>query len=142
MPKSHVVKLTIRNQTQLTMTFAGDWFDSGRVADGWSWPKTIAPGGAQTIECYESDWSTAGCSGYAQYSMGERGEVTIAFSNPASGTNKFGVGVGGKSVWENIDDHGYNTFLQEFQLGDARFPATCRCTGGDVNDASVIINGA
>jgi hypothetical protein len=33
--------------------------------------------------------------------------MTIAFSNPAAGTNKLGLGKGGKAVWDNMGNHDY-----------------------------------
>ena len=75
------------------MTYVTQWFDSGRVADNFDWPKCIKPTEAQTIVCYERDWSMAGCSGYVQYLV-DGSTITIAFSNPSAGGNKVGVGMG------------------------------------------------
>lgn len=140
MPKSHVIKITITNQTQLPMKFTQEWFDTGRVADGWSWPDTIQPGGKEIIECYERDNAPTGCSGYVEYDLGGNGNLTIAFSNPYAGKNKLGVGVGGKSVWDNMDAHDYKPFVESIVLGGKEFTATCDCSGGDVNQAHVILN--
>lgn len=138
MPKSHVVKLTINNATDHVMQYKNDWFDSGRVADGWSWPETISPGSTAIIECYEKDYALAGCSGYANYSLANE-EVTIAFSNPVAGSNKLGVGTGGKTVWDQMDNHDYKDFTIGFKLGNEKFLASCHCTGGDVNDAQLTL---
>ncbi len=139
MAKSHVVKLTITNKSGVDLNFVGDWFDSGRVADGYSWPKTIANGDHQTIECYEKDWSMAGCSGYCTYNMAGGTEVTIAFSNPVSGTNKLGVGTSGKTVWDDMSNHDYDPFVEEFTANGKNYYANCQCSGGDVNSATVQI---
>jgi hypothetical protein len=138
MPKSHVVKLTINNKTDEVMNYKSDWFDSGRVADSWSWPATISPGSTQIVECYEKDYALAGCSGYVNYTLGT-GEVTIAFSNPSVGSNKLGVGVGGHDVWDKMDSHDYKEFTVGFKVEKDKFMATCCCTGGDVNDAQVTL---
>ena len=63
----HNVKLSIKNRSGFTTTYAGDWFDSGRLADDYNWPGTISNDDHQEILCYERDWSAAGCSGYVQY---------------------------------------------------------------------------
>ena len=92
MVKQHTIKLVITNKTPFIMMFHSFWFDSGRVADHFSWPKIINKGEVHTIVCYERNWSMAGCSGYVQYNMNGN-IVTIAFSNPSVGSNKVGVGV-------------------------------------------------
>jgi hypothetical protein len=139
MPKTHVVKITITNNTSETLTKPDAWFDSGRVADGWSWPDKIAPGAKEIIECYERDSATAGCSGYVKYNLGEKGQMAIAFSNPSVGKNKLGVGLGSKAkeVWDGMTDHGYDPFVQSFDLGSVKVVATCQASGGDVNNARV-----
>ena len=139
MAKSHVVLLTITNKSGSDLNFSGDWFDSGRVADGYSWPAVIANGDHQTIECYEKDSALAGCSGYCTYKMAGGTAVTIAFSNPSAGSNKLGVGTDGKSVWDNMDNHDYKPFVVAFTANGKAFFANCACTGGDVNTATVLI---
>ncbi len=69
MVKNHNIKLTINNESRFEMTYVGDWFDSGRLADTYSWPQTIPKGDKPVTLCYEKDSSLAGCSGYVQYSM-------------------------------------------------------------------------
>jgi len=138
MAKTHVVLLTITNKSGHDLNFEGDWFDSGRVADGYSWPKVITNGDHQTIECYERDSSLAGCSGLCTYGLSGT-PVTIAFSNPVAGHNKLGVGTDGKSVWDNMDYHDYKDFVVSFQAAGVNYYANCRCTGGDVNTATVLI---
>ena len=100
MVKQHTIKLNIRNDTPFPMSYFSFWFDSGRVADNFSFPKLINKSEFYTVVLYERDWSLAGCSGYVQYNMNGN-IVTIAFSNPSVGTNKVGVGAEatGKEVY-------------------------------------------
>ena len=91
MVKEHTIKLNINNDTLYTFTFMRDWFDSGRLAEGFTWPSIIQSKFNHTVVLYEAHWSLAGCSGYVQYMMGYT-PVTIAFSNPSVGMNKVGVG--------------------------------------------------
>ncbi len=143
MPKSHVVSLTIRNNTALPLSYVADWFDSGRLADGASWPSSIAPGDhVDNIQCYEKDWATAGCSGLVEYSLGDLGTITIAFSNPSAGKNKLGVGTAtaldsSNTVWADMSDHNYQPFADSVLLGNQAFSALCSCTGGPVNTCVV-----
>lgn len=55
MVKSHNVKLNIKTPSGCDMTYVGDWFaiDSGRVADGFSWPQVISDSKPGVILCYE-----------------------------------------------------------------------------------------
>lgn len=138
MAKTHVVKLTITNNTGYTMSNPTSWFDSGRVADGWNIPTTISPGTTQVVEMYELDSSLAGCSGFISYTM-NAAVVTIAFSNPVSGSNKLGCGNGTKSVWDNMDNHDYEPFTETFTINSVGFTANESCTEGDVNQATVVL---
>ncbi|MBL4762543.1 MAG: hypothetical protein JKY93_07585 [Gammaproteobacteria bacterium] len=141
MPKSHVVKLTITNNSGYAMTKPSSWFDSGRVADGWNIPTTIASGGTDIVEMYERDNASAGCSGYINYTL-NAGTITVAFSNPASGSNKLGCGTGGKSVWNDMESHDYNPFHEKLTINHESFTANESCTGGDVNQATVTLTPA
>lgn len=144
MPKSHVVKLTIKNNSGHPMALkkGSEWFDSGRIADRWNWPETISDGTKEIIECYEKNnalW--AGCSGYVVYHL-DGHELTISFSNPAfaAGKNKIGIGTGdSKHVWEGMDSHGYETFEENLTINNKKYKAVCRATDGDVNEAEVNI---
>ena len=50
------------------MTYRRDWYDCGRVADGFSWPLVIEANGSGKVLSYEKDWATMiGCSGYVTY---------------------------------------------------------------------------
>lgn len=61
------------------MTYRRDWYDCGRVADGFSWPRVIEANGSGKVLSYEKDWATMiGCSGYVTYDINNT-EVTIAF---------------------------------------------------------------
>ena len=141
MVKDHNVKLEINNKSGFNMTYKADWYDSGRLADDYSWPKSISNGDHATILSYEKDWSWAGCSGYVTYSMGGDA-VTIAFSNPSSGANKLGVGTDGKGVWDDMGNHDYKPFVVQITINDVRLNFNCKCTGGSTNNATVDISAA
>ena len=139
MVKHHNCLVNIQNNTTSPMTYQLEWYDSGRVADGFSWPSTIAPGEHVEILSYEKDNSAAGCSGYVTYSM-EGGSLTIAFSNPEAGHDKLGVGNDGKSVWDHMSNHGYKSFTVTVPLRPKRtLSCLCQCTGGHTNTCSVIL---
>src|SRR5262249_48207770 len=42
--RRHIVNVRITNHTEFPLTFQADWFHSGRLAGGQSWPTTILPG--------------------------------------------------------------------------------------------------
>ena len=67
MVKIHNNLVKIHNTSGVTMTYQSQWYDSGRVADGFSWPDKINNGSDATVLNYERDWSLAGCSGYVTY---------------------------------------------------------------------------
>lgn len=138
MVKSHNCLVKINNGTKSNMTYVGDWYDSGRLADGFSWPGKIESGQQSTVQSYERDWAIAGCSGYVTYKIFDT-DITIAFSNPSVGSNKLGVGTGGWSVWDNMEDHGYNKFSVKIDSRDenAILQFDCRCTGGSTNTCTV-----
>lgn len=140
MSKHHVVKLTIKNSTNHVLEDPSSWFDSGRVADGWNIPTEIRPGDHAVVEMYEKDWSfCTGCSGYINYRL-DKGTVTIAFSNPYSGSNKVGCGSTGKAVWEQMESHDYKPFEEQFETGGLTVLAHEVATGGTVNQASVTLS--
>ena len=137
MVKEHNCRVKIFNNSKSKMTYVRDWYDSGRLADSYIWQQIIEPGDKADILNYERDWASSGCSGYVTYEMLCM-EITIAFSNPSAGTNKLGVGTGGKIVWDNMENHDYHEFLVNIDLRDGsilRF--TCHCTGGTTNDCDV-----
>ena len=109
------------------MTYKSDWYDSGRLADDFSWPKSIPNEDHETILSYEKDWSWAGCSGYVTYEMGGV-QVTIAFSNPSVGSNKLGVGTNGKGVWDDMDDQDYKQFVVPITINGETLNFNCKCT--------------
>ena len=121
------------------MGFLRDWYHSGRIADGYSWPVTIADGTHENVLNYELDYTMAGCSGYVVYEMGGS-EVTIAFSNPAAGRNKLGVGITGKRVWDEKSCHGYKDFDVLLTITDKILLCHCNCTGSKMNICTVNIN--
>lgn len=140
MVKSYNCIVLIHNKTKSKMTYVGEWYDSGRVANGFSWPKTIEPGQQHNILNYERDWALAGCSGYVTYNI-FGSNITIGFSNPTVGVNKVGVGTGGKKVWDDMDNHGYNQFTKRIDSGDGKaiLQFHCKCTGGSTNTCTVDI---
>lgn len=139
MVKIHNCLVEITNKTNFPMLYVSDWYDSGRVADGYSWPKTINAGDHQKVLNYERDWAWAGCSGYVTYRMNDT-DVTIAFSNPDVGRNKLGVGTDGKKVWDDMGNHDYNEFSEEITCPDkVIISCSCKCTGGDTNSCSVYL---
>ena len=141
MVKTHNCLVRISNgPNSRDMTHVTDWYDSGRVADSFSWPQTITPGQESVVLNYEKDWSWAGCSGYVTYRMFDT-DITIAFSNPVSGSNKLGVGTGGKKVWEDMSNHDYNWFTINLDVsgGNAKLQFDCKCTGESTNTCNVNI---
>lgn len=137
MVKKHNCRVKIFNNSKYKMKYERDWYDSGRLADSYSWPKIIEPGREADILNYEKNWSLAGCSGFVTYEMSCK-EITIAFSNPSSGTNKLGVGTGGKIVWDDMGNHDYHEFHKDIHLSDGSvLNFTCHCTGGTTNDCDV-----
>ena len=141
MVKTHNVLVKIYNNSGVVMTYNAKWYDSGRVADGFSWPKSISNGNHATVLNYERDWSLAGCSGYVTYAMGGD-QVTIAFSNPAAGSNKLGVGTNGKGVWDDMSNHDYSPFVVQITINSMKLNFNCKCIGGTTNTASVDISRA
>ena len=136
MVKDHNVLVKIANHSGYEMEYVGDWYDSGRVADGFSWRNIRPEDDHSVVLNYEKDYSLAGCSGYVQFRMSGV-LVTIAFSNPVIGYNKLGVGTGGKEVWDDMEDHDYKPFVQEISIGDGVVYFNCKCTGGYTNAATV-----
>ena len=137
MVKTHNCRVKIENKTMFDMTYVREWYDSGRVADGFAWTD-VAPGGHLIVNNYERDSSLlTGCSGYVTYQMIDT-EFSIAFSNPYMGTNKLGVGLDGKSTWDDMSNHNYERFVEDVDLGrGVRLLCICQCTGGDENKCSV-----
>ena len=131
----HNCLMEIKNDTLFDMTYVRDWYDSGRVADAFTWTD-IAPGDYLLV-LNEQDGFLAGCSGYVTYEM-EGTEFSIAFSNPLIGTNKLGVGLDGERTWEEMSNHNYERFVQGIDLGDGvSLVCFCQCTGGDTNNCVV-----
>lgn len=108
--------------------------------DGFSWPRVIEANGSGKVLSYEKDWATMiGCSGYVTYDINNT-EVTIAFENRYTGSNKLGVGTGEESVWKNMEKHGYKEFTETIVCNNGqRLLCYCKCTGGDTNTCTVIL---
>ena len=141
MVKEHNCLVKISNGPNSSdMTYVEYWYDSGRVADGFSWPKIIKPDDERDVLNYERDGSWAGCSGYVTYNMFGT-DITIAFSNPSVGSNKLGVGTGGKQVWDNMESHDYQEFTVDIDASNGKtiLHFDCKCTGGTTNTCTVKI---
>ena len=139
MVKQHNCLVDITNKTQFSMSYMEEWYYNGRLADGFSWPKTINAGDHQKVLNYERDWSMVGCSGYVTYKMNNT-NVTIAFSNPLLGVNTLGVGTGGMKVWDYMDNHRYQGFTEKLNSSDGVILSChCECTGGNTNTCSVYL---
>ncbi|MEH1861778.1 MAG: hypothetical protein V7L21_28140 [Nostoc sp.] len=120
------------------MNYELDWFDTGGYAEG-QHPVNIPANSEKTIRFCEGWTIISGCSGYVTYSMNNT-FLTIAFSNPLNpASNKLNIGTDGKSVWDEMDDHSYKTFTYPFSVGGESIIAECTLTGGDVNQAVVIL---
>ena len=136
MVKTHNCLVEIENKTMFHMTYVRDWYDSGRVADGFVWTD-VAADDHLIVNNYERDNFYEGCSGYVTYQIGGT-EFSIAFSNPSIGRNKLGVGVDGGRTWENMSYHNYQPFVKDVDLGrGVILVCICQCTGGDVNKCLV-----
>ena len=140
MVKVHNVRVEITNKTPFNMTYSTDWYNSGRLADTYSWPQTIGSGRTADVLNYERDWSLAGCSGFVTYVV-DGTDITIAFSNPLFGTNKLGVGIEGKGVWDSMGCQDYRPFryFVETKQSSATLLFYLRCTSGSTNVCSVIM---
>ena len=136
--KNNNVIVTITNRSNIPMKYRREWYDHGRVADGFFWPAVIDSDHPATVLIYEVDWSVVGCSGYVEYEMSGM-PVGIAFSNPSVGTNKLGVGITGDSAWEGMDYHNYEAFVVPLTIAGKSVHFNCICTGGSTNKADVKI---
>jgi hypothetical protein len=134
MSKTHVINLTITNNTGKALMLDDDWFDHGGLADGYSWPTSIAPGSVATAQCCEASWSPFGCSGWVKYTLNGQ-PLYFCFSNPAAGSNGIDIGAA-TSVWNDMQGH-YFPVGRGVQLADGTWVAAMICSsGGDINEAS------
>lgn len=121
------------------MKYVSEWYDTGRLADTYKWPTSIPNGSGCDVLNYEDDYSLAGCSGYVQYDI-DGTTVTFAFSNPNIVRNKPGVGTGGTSVWDDMDNHDYDSFVVSIRVASGKkLDFECKCTGSTTNFATVYI---
>ena len=143
MVKEHNVKVKIINNTRFGMRYFSQWYDSGRPADGFSWPQFIRSGETSVVLNYERDWALAGCSGYVTYEV-DGTNITIGFSNPSVGTNKLGVGTQGKGVWDTMSSHDYQPFesFVRTRNSSAVLLFNLKCTGGSTNVCDVTMETA
>ena len=141
MVKTHNCLVKIYNgRNSSDMTYVTDWYEHGRLAEGFEWPTTIKPGQEINVLSYEVDWSWIGSSGYVTYNMFDT-DITFAFSNPLAGDNKLGVGTGGKNVWDYMCSHDYEEFTVNVDASNrrAKLQFDCRCTVGTTNVCTVNI---
>ena len=137
MIKTFNVLLKIDNSSGVEMRYKTDWYYCGRLATGFSWPRTIGGNDhAEVLNC-ERDFSIFGCSSYITYTMGTA-DVTIAFSNPSIGYSKLEVGTG-KNIWDRMDSHNYNPFQVFVDTIQKTLKFDCRCTSGFTNICTVNI---
>ena len=139
---SHGIQLVIANNTKCSFNRPEEWFNSGGIASGSSIPNTINPGDKHVIDM-EGSGFLKGCSGYISYwiAIPESNDIldrfSIAFSNPASGTNKLGVGIDGNKVWNDMSNHDYKPFDIRISYPGYSLLAKMLCTGGSTNRATV-----
>lgn len=105
MSKSHVINVNITNLTGGTLEYVHAWFDTGGLAEGNSWPGSIAPDAVTAVQCCESSLSLFGCSGWVQYSL-NGAPIYFFFSNPVAGSNGIDVGADPR-VWDDMHGHYY-----------------------------------
>jgi hypothetical protein len=133
--KSHVVQVTITNASTVPLDFVHAWFKHGRLADQASWPAAIPAGATAAVECYESDGSLLGCSGWVCYSLGGRAQFYFCFSNPAAGYNGIELGTD-PAVWDGMGGH-YMPIDRNFPYpGNGWCSFRINSTAGDENTAS------
>lgn len=134
MSKTHIIDLNIRNNSSGTLVYSNAWFQTGRLADGASWPPTIANSATAQVQCYESDWSPVGCSGWVEYTLND-GPIFFSFSNPVAGKNGIDVGTA-TSIWDDMGGH-YFPVERPIQLSNGTWlNVTIDSTGGDTNNAT------
>lgn len=134
MSKTHIIDLNIRNNSSGTLVYSNAWFQTGRLADGASWPQTIANSATARVQCCESDWSPVGCSGWVEYTL-DGGPIFFSFSNPVAGENGIDVGTA-TSIWNDMGGH-YFPVERPIQLSNGTWlNVTIDSTGGDTNNAT------
>lgn len=135
---AHNVKLTINNQSGSTLFLDDVWFWKGGLDTTEFFPLQIPNNVSIRVDSSGSEH----CSGYVSYITGNS-RITIGFSNPSSGSNKLGVGLTGKDVWENMTNNDYKPFEKQLTLNDSSIVVCkCICTGSDINNALVTLVGA
>ncbi|MCQ3018591.1 hypothetical protein ABNM01_17370 [Pseudomonas syringae] len=142
MSKSHVINVNIVNNSDFNLSFADDWFDTGRLAGDQSWPSSIAAHGSIVVQCCESDFSPVGCSGWVKYIVPSEGirSVYFSFSNPSVGQN--GIAAGNEtSIWDSMTSHYGYPVSKAFDI-DSHYWATVNLesTSGSVNNAQFQFN--
>ncbi len=132
---SHVVMLTITNNTNYLMDNPTINFDSGKLDPSSSIPETIpAHTTANVIIFSDKDMSIAGVSGWLQYNT-NGGTIGFGFSNPLIGTNKIGTAQDGPTAYNTMDDWDYQQHSQTFTVNGNQYVAIEQATGSGVNTA-------
>lgn len=140
MTKTRKVRVLLINQSQWDMLYKNTQYTSGRAADGNDWT-TVRRGEIGDFVSCEGDNSQAGCTGCVTYDIGGT-EVGIAFTCHEV-TNRLGVGVGGDTAWNNMNEHDYEEFTEQIEesSGSISLTFTCQCTAGPVNVCVVYVKG-
>ena len=106
MTKHHHIRLNIINNSASVFTFEHAHLEHGELADGYEWPQEIAANsGELSLECYETEDSVAGCSGWVKYTGGSpESPVSLyfSFSNPVADNNGIGVGTS-EEIYQTMD---------------------------------------
>lgn len=111
MSKSHIINLTIINNTPFDFQYNDDYFQFGRLAENNNFPPTILSGQTAKVQCCESDGGLA-CSGWVKY-LTQGKELFFCFSNPVAGKNGINLGLT-NLAWNNMHsqyDNGITVFL-------------------------------
>jgi hypothetical protein len=134
MNKLHIIDLTLNNNTSSTLKFSSAFFHAGTIAEGSSWPTSIAPNSVAKVQCCESDSSSLGCSGWANYEI-DNCPLYFCFSNP-EGSRGNGIDIGNQpGVWDEMKEH-YYPISRSVQVSDSIWiVATISSSAGIDNQA-------
>lgn len=139
MVKQHNIKLTIKNNCGYSLKYQNCWFDSGRVADGFSF-ENIGNASQRTLLMYEKDNASTGCSGYVNFRVCGK-TIGIGFSNPFWGYNKLGIDKnGGEKAWDNMGSPYKKWEQKKIDIDSQGSLLFCfTCSGGTTNIATIEI---
>jgi len=130
----HVVQLAITNNTPGILTYGESKFDSGRLAEGSSFPATIQPGQIGTAQCCASDTAlAAGCSGWVQYTYNG---TPVYFSFSDSSPDSSGINSGSTDAnWKQMNGQDFSRTRSVLTSDTTWLNATMLSTEGDGNKA-------